>query len=136
MKAFAKVMRSYDYCHFEIALEREVADGDLDAVNELRKEAAILVDEAVRQYKIAKDKEKRRESQAWQINELIEKIKRFEAIPENERTIEQTALLRSSADRAFWKDYDEDWYGYGEDPERDHHFSMLRRFKETRVKAG
>jgi vacuolar-type H+-ATPase subunit I/STV1 len=52
--ASVKVMRSYDYCHFEICLG---SDEKLDkhAVNELRKDAQRLADEAVRQYAKAKE---------------------------------------------------------------------------------
>ncbi len=52
--ASVKVMNSYDYCHFEIALSQDV-DNLID-VNTLRIRAQQLVDEAVRQYKVAKEK--------------------------------------------------------------------------------
>lgn len=52
MNASVKVMRSYDYCHFEICLSEEV--DQLDNVDALRKEAARLADKAVEQYKTAK----------------------------------------------------------------------------------
>ena len=60
-KASVKVMRSYDYCHFEIVLGRdqtdkinayEITENDVDG---MRKEAARLVDKAVEQYKIKKN---------------------------------------------------------------------------------
>ena len=52
--ASVKVMNSYDYCHFEIALSQDV-DNLID-VNTLRIRAQQLVDEAVRQYKVSKEK--------------------------------------------------------------------------------
>jgi hypothetical protein len=135
MQASVKVMRSYDYCHFEVALSREVPDGDLDAVNELRKEAAVLVDEAVRQYKVAKDKESRRQGKEWQVRQLLERINHIEKKPASEWTVEEAALMRSKSDQEFWREAHEEDYYYS-DPEREHHFSMLRAFKDAKVKAG
>jgi hypothetical protein len=54
--ASVKVMRSHDYCHFEVALSATIDDG-LERpvqVDELRKTAARLADKAVEQYKVAK----------------------------------------------------------------------------------
>lgn len=134
MLASVKVMRSYDYCHFEVSLSVDNA-ADLDAVDALRKQAAILVDEAVRQYKIAKAKESGRAGNEYEIKRLLDRIERLKAVPASDLSIEDAAFLRSSADRAFWKDFDDDDYYYS-DPEREHHFSMLRKFKETTIKAG
>lgn len=127
MNASVRVMRSYDYCQFEVALN----DDDLvfDEVNELRKQAAILVDEAVRQYKIAKKKEQDRDWKHSSIERVLDKKKIIEAKPQNEWTIEETALMRSYADDEFWKIVYEDDYYYEYDAERDHHFSMLEKFK-------
>jgi hypothetical protein len=49
MQASVKVMRSYDYCHFEVclSLDKEMTLGE---INNMRKDAARLADEAVRQY--------------------------------------------------------------------------------------
>ena len=44
MEASVKIMRSYDYNHFEICLSDDCED--LKAVNELRKSAQRLADEA------------------------------------------------------------------------------------------
>lgn len=131
MQASVKVLRSYDYCHFEVALTAECEN--LDAVNDLRKQAAVLVDEAVRQYKIAKAKESKRDSRQWEMQNMLEKIQRIEQIPESQWTVEQAALMRAHRDRTFWKDFEEDSYCY-QDPEREHHFSMLRRFQDVRIK--
>lgn len=133
MQASVKVMRSYDYCHFEVILTDECKD--LDAVNELRKQAAILVDDAVRQYRVCKSKESARQSKEWEANNLLAKIKRIEEKPSSEWTIEETAFMRTKADHEFWKQLHEEDYYY-QDEEREHHFSMLRQFKESKVKAG
>jgi hypothetical protein len=135
-------MRSYDYCHFEVALSMEVPepDGDqdttgvvLDSANDLRKQAAILVDEAVRQYKIAKAKENARQRHEFDVNQTLAKIERIKAKPESEWTVEEAALMRAHADKDFWRQYEGDDYMYQEEPERDHHFSMLRKFQDTRI---
>lgn len=52
--ASVKVMRSYDYCHFEVNLGT-TEPISLDDVDEMRKRAARLADKAVKQYRIAKD---------------------------------------------------------------------------------
>jgi hypothetical protein len=131
MQASVKVMRSYDYCHFEVALSVDDAQ-DLDAVDALRKAAAVLVDEAVRQYKEAKKKERNREAKEWDVEQAMERKKRVEAKPKKEWSLEDAAFMRAVNDKEFWKQYREDDYYY-EDPERDHHFSMLRRFQEVKV---
>lgn len=51
--ASVKVMRSHDYCHFEVSLGYD-APATLEQIDALRKEAARLADKAVEQYKIAK----------------------------------------------------------------------------------
>ena len=49
-----KVMRSYDYCHFEIQLASSDSK-TIGEIDEMRKEAARLADKAVKQYAIAKE---------------------------------------------------------------------------------
>lgn len=134
MDAKVRVMRSYDYCHFEVELGGEYQD--IDQVNELRKQAALLVDEAVRQYKIAKKAEDDRGRFDYQKEVLLERLERIKATPESDWTIEDAALMRSSTDKEFWEEYDKCDYFYEDDPERDHHFSMLRKFQDVKIKAG
>lgn len=133
-ETYVKVMRSYDYCHFEVCLSLH-PDATLDEVNQRRKEAALLVDEAVRQYKLAKEAERKREMKDWEIQKVLDQIECIKKIPESEWTAEQAALMRGAADEEFWKAYREDDYYYF-DEWRDHHFSMLRRFQDATVRAG
>ena len=57
--AGVKIMRSYDYCHFEISLGTTADDGLTPGdVRTVREEAARLVDEAVERYKEARTKER------------------------------------------------------------------------------
>lgn len=114
--AAVKVMRSYDYCHFEVSLStdnKEVLTSYLspEDVDELRKQAARLVDKAVEQYIIAK---KNRERLAYgpsmgQQEEFAEAI----ATPEPDRTPEDKALVKAASDAAFHAnrqyDYEDDW---------------------------
>jgi hypothetical protein len=134
MKASVKVMRSYDYCHFEVALSSD-EEMDLDQVNNLRKQAAILVDEAVRQYRLAKKAEDSRQRHDWDKERAIERAKKLSDKPQSEWSIEDAAFMRSYEDKEFWRDMEQDDYCYADDPERDHHFSMLRKFQETRISA-
>ena len=46
-KGSVKIMLSYDYCHFEIALASD-EEMELKEINEMRKDAQRLADEAVR----------------------------------------------------------------------------------------
>ena len=59
--ASVKVMRSHDYCHFEVCLSSSSAN-TLELVDELRKQAARLADKAVKQYQQSKRAAMRLES--------------------------------------------------------------------------
>lgn len=116
--ASVKVMNSYDYCYFEVVLgignEFEVDAPDITAkeVNELRKQAQRLVDNAIRQYKIAKERSNQRANLDWERKQLIYQCKRIEKRPEGERTEQDKAKLKALDDHAYWSQYD---YDYGDD---------------------
>ena len=136
-KASIKVMRSYDYCHFEAVLGSDELLS-LDEIDDMRKHAAILVDEAIRQYKEAKSKESDRSRKDYDREFAARRIENIKAKPGSEWNPEEAAIMRSVEDGSFWKSFDEDDYWY-QDPDRDYHFSMLRKFKDhykARVKAG
>ena len=135
MKASVKVMRSYDYCHFEVALSSD-QEMTLDEVNGLRKQAAILVDEAVREYRIAKKREDSRQRFEWDKERAVERATKLREKPPSEWSIDEAAFMRSYEDKEFWRDFESEDYYYDADPERDHHFSMLRKFQETRIAAA
>ena len=112
--ASVKIMLSYDYCHFEVALslsgdETQGEQFHLKAVNELRKQAQRLADEAVRQYKHAKMMAKSRSSAGTGLEFEVERIKR---IPETERTSEQVAIMKSWEDGTWAEQFD---YNYEDD---------------------
>jgi len=113
MKGSVKIMLSYDYSHFEVALS---SDKDLDAkgVNDLRKTAQRLADEAVRQYKKAKEKAALRDRGQIERQYFLNDIKHIERIPENERTPDQLAMLKQYQDENWEAQFDHD-YDYDED---------------------
>ncbi len=61
--ASVKVMRSYDYCHFEVALSTQCST--MGGIDDLRKDAARLVDKAVAQYITAKEAAEVRSGGRW-----------------------------------------------------------------------
>ena len=112
--ASVKVMRSYDYCHFEVALSSslDVAPGSAEwfgEVDNLRKNAARLADKAVEQYRVAKDARQDEEST---LRRLEWEAELAERTPESDRTPEQNAAIKALADARFTQrryDYQDDW---------------------------
>lgn len=116
--ASVKVMRSYDYCHFEVNLAANV-DCPPDSpesewfkqVDNLRKNAARLADRAVAQYKVSKAAHQAEES-SW--DSMRYAAKNAERMPEAERTPEDKAAIKALADARFaleqrYYDYQDDW---------------------------
>jgi hypothetical protein len=112
--ASVKVMRSHDYCHFEVNLA-----GNLDCppdspewfqeVDNMRKNAARLADKAVEQYKVAKAAHQSEESSLGAMHYAAEQA---EKTPEAERTPEEKAAIKALADARFAQrhyDYQDDW---------------------------
>lgn len=104
MNASVKVMRSYDYCHFEVSLSGDCES--LVEVDQMRKNAARLADKAVEQYKVARNN-------AEQIEYDKSEIAAIERKPESERSPEEVAILKARSDEAYWKnreyDYQDEW---------------------------
>lgn len=111
--ASVKVMRSYDYCHFEIVLgvsEPIFPEG----VDELRKEAQRLADKAVEQYKVAKEAANRRLGSKAYAERLEDRVKIIhENFPKSEWTPEQKATVKALEDAQYKSsrvyDYEDDW---------------------------
>lgn len=109
--ASVKVMRSYDYCHFEVSLGT-TEEINLVDVNKLRIEAAKLADHAVEQYKNKKAAESKVSSMAWEREDLRQKVKVIkENFPQSEWTPEQKAVVKKLDDLNFAAqfEYDEDY---------------------------
>jgi hypothetical protein len=105
MNASVKVMLSYDYCHFEIALSSD-QDMTLSEVNEMRKAAHRLADNAVRQYKVAKSEAAG--NLAWQKEKFYQKAEEIRLKPVSEWTPEDKAHMKILADRDWTARYDYD----------------------------
>lgn len=122
--ASVKVMRSHDYCHFEVCLSSSSATTP-EAVDDLRKAAARLVDKAVDQYKAAKLNVEKAESDFWTKARLGERAKEAEVKPESERTPHDKAVLKAFHDARFRQsrpryDYQDDWQEQGDyEPDRE-----------------
>ncbi len=108
MQGSVEVMLSYDYCHFEITLGND-KEMTLKEVNEMRKSAQRLADEAVRQYKVAKDFENKRAMIARERARLEREVAAVKNIPKREWTAEQRAKVKSLEDRQYWEQYAYDY---------------------------
>ena len=98
MSASVKVMRSFDYCHFEISLGTDEAV-TINEVDDMRKEAARLADKAVEQYKTAKEVLSYQQNARFYCKQLEEKADEIiKNVPETERTPEQKAVLKELSD--------------------------------------
>lgn len=107
-----RVMRSYDYNHFEVALSTEEYP-DLTP-NQLRKRAQRLCDEAVRQYQKAKEMARKRAEATYERAAYLREIERIEALEEADRTVGQVAMLKQHQDED-WEARFEYPYDYEDD---------------------
>jgi hypothetical protein len=98
-KAGISIMRSYDYSHFEVSLSTD-EDMTLQEIDDMRKDAIRLVDKAVKQYQIARDREKKiNNGQSYDYMELERKAKIImENYPQSEWTPEQIATIKELTD--------------------------------------
>ena len=106
-----RVMRSYDYSHFEVSLGINSDSGiTLQRVNQLRKEAQLLVDEAVRQYKKAKTRDSLSPSEN-QVERIKTEYSEALEVPESERTPQHKAAIKDYRDYLYWLayEYEGDW---------------------------
>ena len=93
-----KVMRSHDYCHFEVVLASSDANTP-EKVDELRKTAARLADKAVEQYKIAKTNAEQRIYDKRRLDNLINDVDDILKTPVDARTPEDMAKVKALDDR-------------------------------------
>jgi hypothetical protein len=115
MKASVRVMLSHDYNHFEVALssDEEMHAGE---VNELRKTAQRLADEAVRQYKVAKEAAARREKGQYAKQSFLQMVHEIQGKSEADRSIEEIAILKQYDDEEWEAQFD---YRYDYDDDSD-----------------
>lgn len=108
--ASVKVMRSFDYCHFEVVMSIENDDGITSIeVDNTRKNCMRLVDKAVEQYKVAKSCAAKRQEGAYHMKNFEEECKRIKAKDPNDRTIGEMAKLKQYEDEDWQAQFD---YGY------------------------
>jgi hypothetical protein len=115
--ASVKVMRSFDYCHFEVAMSVE-NDSGLSAIeiDSARKVAMRLADKAVEQYKIAKSCAAKRQEGAYYMNNFENECKMIKAKDPNDRTIGEMAKLKQYEDENWRAKFDYS-YDYEDDYE-------------------
>jgi hypothetical protein len=112
-----RVLKSYDYCHFEVLLVGNAAALDLTAdtpipveeIDELRKTAARLADKAVEQYKLKKRAIE--VGSGYSTKLLREEVAEIKAMPEQEWTPEEKASVKRLGDieHAAQYDYQDEW---------------------------
>lgn len=106
-----KVMRSYDYCHFEVVLHQSYIE--YSDVDQLRKEAMRLVDRAVEQYKVARTNQEKIEEDDTLYERLKYDVERIRKKPEGEWTPKEKAAVKALNDEMYRNrrryDYDDDW---------------------------
>jgi hypothetical protein len=121
-KATVKVMRSFDYCHFEVSLSASgeepsfgavgISENTDTAIDNMRKEAARLVDKAVEQYKLAKENAQRMESDGYRIARFHHECQMIGEKPEGDRTPRDKAMLKTLQDGIHARrryNYEDDW---------------------------
>lgn len=117
MQVSVKVMKSYDYCHFEVQLGEDselilYGDPGLKAADRLGKEAQKLVDKQIARYKRYKQHlEGMSPFGNYRVAQAVAHIR--DKIPAAHRTPEMKALLKAVDDYNHWQgrefDYDEDF---------------------------
>lgn len=115
--ASIKVMRSFDYCHFEVAMSVETDAGlSTTDIDNARKEAMRLADKAVEQYKIAKSCAAKRQEGAYYMNNFENECKMIKLKDPNDRTIGEVAKLKQYEDENWRAKFDYS-YDYEDDYE-------------------
>jgi len=113
--ASVRVMKSFDYSHFEIALSASLNSGDdvSKTTDDLRKTAARLADKAVEQYKVAKENAELMLSDERERGRLFEMQRRIQEKSEGEHTPKEKAVLKAISDACHRSrlryDYEDEW---------------------------
>lgn len=114
--ASVKVMRSFDYCHFEADMSIENDNGITSIeVDSIRKNCMRLVDKAVEQYKVAKSCAAKRQEGAYYMKNFEEECKRIKSKLPDDRTIGEMAKLKQYEDENWQAQFD---YSYDYEDDR------------------
>lgn len=118
--ASVKVMLSYDYSHFEASLTLENDNGlNTQEVNEARKSCQRLCDNAVAQYRKAKESASRRVDGEFRMRNFEDECKRIEKKDEHDRTMKEIAMLKQYKDENWQAQFDER-YDYDDDRDKEY----------------
>lgn len=113
--ASVKVMLSYDYSHFESSMSIENESGlSLQDINEARKNCQRLSDEAVRQYKKAKEMAAFRQNGTYELDNFRNTCEKIKLKTECDRTIKEIAMLKQYEDENWQSQFDYP-YDYDDD---------------------
>jgi predicted ATPase len=115
MSVSVRVMKSYDYSHFEVQLGSDnITWADIEAVNNLVKSAQRACDKAIEQYKIAKNQAQNQLVRRERVNQLRREVEAIDKLDERDRTPRQQAKVKACKDRD-WQAYIEQRYDYQDD---------------------
>ncbi len=113
--ASVKVMRSFDYCHFEVCLTSTFhgLEDQIATTDELRKSAARLADKAVEQYKVMKASYERSLNDKSTYDFYKHCADAIREKPEGDRTINEQAQMKAFDDKQWRErrayDYQDDY---------------------------
>ena len=110
--ASVKVMRSYDYCHFEVVLGRDNGQALNEYnVKEMRKEAARLVDSAVEDYRKMQAFLRFKNETAYEYGRLQDEVKKFHELePDTDKwSDKQKALKKRLEDLDYYRSLEYDY---------------------------
>lgn len=97
-KASVKVMRSYDYCHFEVCLSTDELL-EVKEINSMRIQAAKLVDKSIADYQAFKNHETKMLNNKYDREQARRKAMSIkENYPKSEWTPEQMATVKAYED--------------------------------------
>ena len=113
MDSYVKVLRSYDYNHFEFCIPL-AEDATIQERNEARKDAERLANEAIRQYCKAKGMAIKRCASESDKGIFLRNISIIKNKPAGERTVDDLAMLKQHEDET-WESQFEFPYDYEDD---------------------
>lgn len=96
--ATVKVMRSFDYCHFESSTTLEGEHITLCEIDEERKNCQRLCDKAVAQYQKAKQEAIKQTGGSYEIQVLRKEVLEIRNKPESEWTLIDKAKVKTLSD--------------------------------------
>lgn len=119
--ATTRIMRSCDYCHFEVSLQSDQPITP-DGIDSMRNVTALLVDRGVQKYIKMKEFYSKKQQTDYMNKDFIRKVDDIKdllaADPDAKLTPEQAAIWRSYEDEEFMKRLHEKDFFYDSD-ERD-----------------